>query len=174
MSFLVLIYFLIMGSSIAPSETSEHSFRFHTLRFLSASRRSVLQWGATTSVGARNLVADSESLSPDSDVHAGAVSVDVKMASNAFPEGELRDPLELSATKTCIPYAALLVVAVLAYLVRAHPREEGAHKRRPIGIHALRVPTCHLFVARVGTGYFSGRSKGPTRTLLAVHGGVPL
>jgi hypothetical protein len=113
-SFLLLLYFLIPASSVEPGENIGAFLPLHSLRFLGIPR-GLLQWAATTSFAHEVWLPILNLYLPIAMCALALYLLISKWRATPSDEALLLNPLELRATRACVPYAALLIVAVLTY-----------------------------------------------------------
>jgi hypothetical protein len=115
-SLLLLIFFLIPGSSVIPGENVGAFLPLHSLRFLGVPK-SVLQWAATTSFTHEVWLPVLNLYLPTAMCALALYLLTSKWRATPSEEGALMNSLQIRATKACVPYAALLIVAVVTYLL---------------------------------------------------------
>ena len=115
-SFLLLIFFLIPGSSVMPGENIGAFLPLHSLRFLGVPK-SILQWAATTSFGHEVWLPVLNLYLPMAMCALALYLLTSNWRATRSEEGALLNPLELRATRACVPYVALSIVAVVTYLL---------------------------------------------------------
>ena len=113
-SFLLLLYFLIPGSSIEPGENIGAFLPLHSLRFLGVPT-SALQWAATTSFAHEVWLPILNLYLPIAMCALALYLLTSKWRATPTEEGLHLNPLELRATRVCVPYVALLIAAVITY-----------------------------------------------------------
>jgi hypothetical protein len=113
-SFLLLIFFMIPGSSVEPGESIGMFLPVHSLRFLGVPQ-SVLRWAATTTFTHEVWLPILNLYLPMGMCALALYLLMSRWRATPTKEGMLVDPIELRATKVCVVYAALLVTAVTAY-----------------------------------------------------------
>ena len=115
-SFLLLLYFLIPASSAAPGENIGAFLPLHSLRFLGVPS-SVLEWAANTSLAHEVWLPVLNLYVPIAMCALALFLLTSKWRAVPSEEGSLTNPRELRATRSCVPYVALLMVSVAAYLL---------------------------------------------------------
>jgi hypothetical protein len=113
-SFLLLIYFLIPYSGISPGENIGAFLPLHSLKFLGVPK-SALQWAATTSFTHEVWLPILNLYLPTVMCALALYLLTSKWRATPSKEGVLLNPLGLHATRACIPYAALMIAAVVTY-----------------------------------------------------------
>ncbi len=170
-SFLLLLYFLIPGSSISPGENIGAFLPLHSLRFLGVPT-SALRWAATTSIANDVWLPTLNLYLPAAMCGLAIYLMMSKWRFTSSPESLALNPLELRATRACIPYVAVLIVSVATYSF------EPTHvKKELIGV-VQRGLTHYAFLRSIYSWttwqkVTFGPSRRPTRTWWAAHGGDP-
>ena len=115
-SILLLIYFLIPGSSVMPGENIGTYLPLRSLRFLGVPT-SLLHWAATTRLTHEVWLPILNLYLPVAMCALALYLLMSKWRAEPSPEGVLLEPSQLRSTRVFVPYAAMLIVAVLTYLV---------------------------------------------------------
>lgn len=115
-SFVLLIYFLIPASSLETGENIGALLPLRSLSFLGVPQ-STLQWASTTSLAHELWLPFLNLYLPTAMCALALYLLTSTWRPALSDEGLMREPLELRATRVCVPYAALLIVVVLTYLV---------------------------------------------------------
>ena len=113
-SLFLLIYFLIPGSSISPGENIGAFLPLHWLRFLGVPT-SALQWAASTSVAREVWLPILNLYVPLAMCAVALYLLTSKWRATVPEEGLAINPLEVRATRVCVPFVTLLTVAVATY-----------------------------------------------------------
>lgn len=146
-SFLLLIFFLIPASSLAPGENIGAFLPLHSLRFLGVPT-SALDWAATTSFARDVWLPILNLYLPIAMCALALYLLTSKWRSTPSEEGSRLSPLELQSTKACITYVALLVVAVVTY------RLEPTHVKKAL-IGAVQTGFTHYAFLRSIYSWFT-------------------
>jgi hypothetical protein len=113
-SLLLLMYFLIPGSGIEPGENIGVFLPLHSLRFLGVPT-SALHWAAITSFVHDVWLPILNLYVPVAMCALALYLLTSKWRATPTKEGLHLSPLELRATRVCVPYVALLIVTVVTY-----------------------------------------------------------
>jgi hypothetical protein len=124
-SFLLLMFFLIPLSSIEPGENIGAFLPLHSLRFLGVPT-SALHWAATTSFAHEVWLPILNLYLPIAMCALALYLLTSKWRATPSEMGLQVNPVELRATKVCVPYVALLIVTVLTYSI------EPTHVKRAL------------------------------------------
>lgn len=113
-SFLLLIYFLIPASSISPGENIGAFLPVHALRFLGVPS-DALRWAATTSFAHDVWLPILNLYLPLAMCATALYLLTSKWRATPTTDGLLLNPLEIRATRICIPYVTLLIATIATY-----------------------------------------------------------
>jgi hypothetical protein len=113
-SFFLFLYFLIPGSSILPGENIGTFLPLRALQFLGVPT-SAVNWGATTALAHEVWLPILNLYVPLAMCVVALYLLTSKWRASPSKDGNLLDPLELRATKACVPLVVLLVIAVGTY-----------------------------------------------------------
>jgi hypothetical protein len=170
-SLLLVLYFWIPGSGLETGENIGTFLPLHSLRLLGIPA-SALRWAASTPLTHEVWRPILNLYVPIAMCAVALFLLTSKWRAAPSKEGSLLDPLELRATRACVPFVALLIVAVVAYSL------EPTHvKAALVGVVQRDLPTTRsggpYIRGRPGTKLSSGRSTRLTRTFGVARGGPP-
>lgn len=113
-SFFLFLYFLIPGSSILPGENIGTFLPLRALRFLGVPT-SAVNWGATTSLAHEVWLPILNLYVPMAMCAVALYLLTSKWRATPAEEALSLEPLEMRATRTCVPLIGLLILAVGTY-----------------------------------------------------------
>jgi len=115
-SFVLLIFFVIPSSSIAPGENIATFLPLHALRFLGVPAQ-MSRWAATTPLARDVWLPILNLYLPLAMCTVALYLLMSKWRAAPSREGLQLEPLELQSTGVCIPYVALLILTVVTYWI---------------------------------------------------------
>jgi hypothetical protein len=111
---LLVLYFWIPGSALETGENIGAFLPLHSLRFLGVPT-SALHWAATTSFTNEVWLPILNLYVPLAMCAVALYLLTSKWRATPSKEGLLLDPMQLRATRACVPFVAILIVAVATY-----------------------------------------------------------